>query len=231
MIDFSRFEVFSFDCYGTLIDWESGILAALRPILGTRGIAVTDEQILELYGELESEIESAGYQPYRAILRQVVDRMGKRLDFAPTDAERNCLVDSLGRWPAFGDTVEALRALKAKYRLAIISNVDDDLFALTNKTLQVDFDYVITAAQAGAYKPSEQVFHYALKKIGVDKERILHVAQSLFHDHTPAQRLGFTTVWIDRRRGKAGGGATPPSAVRPDAEFPDLKSLVSAMGL
>jgi len=231
MIDYSHFTVLSFDCYGTLIDWETGILGALRPMLERHGITTTAGQILEVYGELESQIESEGYRPYRSVLRQVVGRLGERFEFTPSMDDLNCLAESIGRWPAFGDTVDALRRLHARYQLAVISNTDDDLFAETNRALKVTFDHIITAAQVGAYKPSRDVFSYAVKTIGVQQEQILHVAQSIFHDHVPAKEMGFTTVWINRRTGKSGGGATPPALARPDAEFPNLASLADAMGL
>jgi len=231
MIDYHRFTVLSFDCYGTLIDWETGILGALRPMRERHGITTTAEQILEVYGEMESQIEAESYRPYRSVLRQVVGRLGERFEFRPSADDLNCLSDSIGRWPAFADTVESLRRLHTRYQLAIISNTDDDLFAETNKTLQTKFDHIVTAAQVGAYKPSRDVFSYAVKRVGVQQERILHVAQSIFHDHVPAKEMGFSTVWINRRSGKAGGGATPPAVARPDAEFPDLASLADAMGL
>ena len=231
MIDYHRFKVLSFDCYGTLIDWETGILNAVRPLLDRHGITTTGDQILEVYGELESQVEAEGYRTYRSVLRQVVGRLGVRFEFTPTLDDLNCLADSIGRWPAFPDTIDALNRLHTRYQLAIISNTDDDLFAETNKTLQVKFDHIVTAQQVGAYKPSKDVFSYAVKTIGVQQEQILHVAQSIFHDHVPAKELGFTTVWINRRSGKAGGGATPPALARPDAEFPDLASLADAMGL
>jgi 2-haloacid dehalogenase len=231
MIDYNHFAVLSFDCYGTLIDWETGILTALRPMLERHGVTTTKGQILEVYGELESQIESEGYRAYRSVLRQVVGRLGERFEFTPSLEDLNCLADSIGRWPAFPDTIDALHRLQTRYRLAIISNTDDDLFAETNKTLQVTFDHIVTAAQVGAYKPSHDMFSYAVQTIGEQQERILHVAQSIFHDHVPAKEMGFTTVWINRRTGQSGGGATPSAVARPDAEFPDLASLAAAMGL
>jgi 2-haloacid dehalogenase len=131
-------------------------------------------------------------------------------------------------WPPFSDTVAALEALKSRYRLAIISNTDDDLFAGTNRHLGVKFDYIITAAQVGAYKPSPKMFEYALDKIGFDKSKLLHVAQSLFHDHVTAKQLGLSTVWVNRQRALPGRVSL---AANPDAEYPDLASLVRAMGL
>ena len=163
MLDFSQFECLTFDCYGTLIDWESGILGAIRPILETHHRKLSDDGILELYAALESEEESGEYKKYRQVLQRVMWKMAARIVFPLTEAEFNALPDSMPQWPAFPDTVEALRRLKSKYKLAIISNTDDDLFAQTAKTLQVPFDFVITAEQARSYKPSLNNFHVALE--------------------------------------------------------------------
>ena len=231
MLAYDQFEILTFDCYGTLIDWETGILEALMPVLEEHDVATTGDQLLEVYAAAEAELEAGNYRPYGTILRQVVGKVATRFGFTPSAAELDCLVDSIGGWPPFEDTIESLERLKSRYKLGIISNVDDDLFTGTNQTLRVEFDHIVTAAQAQAYKPAHGVFDQAVKTIGLPKERILHVAQSLFHDHVPAQELGFKTVWINRRAGKEGTGATPQAAVKPDAEFPDLKSLVAATGL
>ena len=230
-LNLRQFEVLSFDCYGTLIDWERGILGAIKPVLLAHKVVVSDEAVLETYAAIESEIESGPYRSYRNILHTVMTRISERFGFIPNNTECDAIVSSLPDWPPFGDTVEALQALKERHRLAIISNVDDDLFAATNRHLGVEFDYIITAAQVGAYKPSPRVFEYALGKIGCDKSRLLHVAQSLYHDHVPAKRLGLSTAWINRRQGKAGSGATPMAEAAPDGEFPDLKALLSAISI
>ena len=135
---------------------------------------------------------------------------------------------SVGDWPAFADSPEALAQLKRRFQLAVITNCDDDLFAASNRRLGVEFDSIITAEQARGYKPRTENFEFAFERIDVPRERILHVAQSLFHDHVPAKALGMTSVWIDRRQGKAGGGATPPADATPDARFGDLASFASA---
>jgi len=228
MLAFEQFEVVSFDCYGTLIDWRRGILDAVRPVLARHGITSSEDQILDLYSRLEAEVEAGSYKPYRRILREVMTRMCEGFGFEPDDADVDVIAWSLADWPPFEDTVAALKSLKSRYQLAIISNTDDDLFGGTNRHLEVPFDYVITAAQVGAYKPDHRVFQFAFDKIGMPKEKILHVAQSLFHDHAPAKELGLTTVWINRRPALPGRIS---SAARPDAEFPDLASLVKAIGL
>jgi 2-haloacid dehalogenase len=134
-------------------------------------------------------------------------------------------------WPAFPDSSPALQALQEKYKLAIISNIDDDLFTFSARKLQVQFDWVITAQQARSYKPSLQNFHLAFERIGLPRTKMLHVAQSLFHDIVPAKALGLSTVWVNRRHNKAGFGATPPAQARPDLEVPDLQTLAEKMAL
>ncbi len=227
MIDFDAFDALTFDCYGTLIDWERGILNAMRPLLSAHGLAPSDEDILECYAELESEAERAEYLPYREVLRRVMRGFGKRLGFEPSAVELDALPESLGSWPPFPDTIESLRRLNARYQLAIVSNVDDDLFAASARRLEVEFDWVITAEQVKSYKPSPNNFKQAIATIGLPCEKILHVAQSLYHDIQPARALGLTTVWVNRRRGKPGSGATAPAEAEPHLEVPDLATLVS----
>jgi 2-haloacid dehalogenase len=225
MLDFDRFTHLSFDCYGTLIDWETGILAALRPVLERHGVAVSDEQTLELYGKLESAAERAPYRRYHDVLATVMDGFGARLGFAPATEERASLAASVGDWPPFPDTVEALRALARRFRLVILSNIDDDLFARSARHLGVDFAAVITAEQVGSYKPDPRNFRTLLERLDIPPDRLLHVAQSLFHDVAPANALGLTTVWVNRRHDRPGSGATPPTTAHPDPEVPDLQTL------
>jgi 2-haloacid dehalogenase len=231
VLDFKSFEILSFDCYWTLIDWETGILSALRPILARHGLRVPDETLLEAFAVLETGAESAPYRPYAVVLREVAEGLGRRFGFSPDDRERGALAESLPAWLPFADTRDALRALRTRYRLAVISNIDDDLFAGTALSLGIEFDWVVTAAQVGSYKPSAENFRRALARFGAPAERVLHVAQSLFHDIAPAKSLGFSTVWVNRRRGRAGGGATPPASARPDVEVADLMSLARLAGV
>ena len=231
-LDLDAFEILSFDCYGTLVDWEAGIVAALAPVLARHGLSVPEPELLEAYASLEAGQERMEpFRPYGRVLREVVDRLGRRFGFTASDTERSVLADSIGRWPPFPDTREALRALRKRYRLAIISNVDDDLFAETARTLGVSFDWIVTAQQAGSYKPSLANFNLALARLAAPREKILHVAQSLYHDIEPATRLGLATVRIDRRRGRPGSGATPPAEARADLDLPDLRSLATLAGL
>jgi 2-haloacid dehalogenase len=231
VLNYDQFEVLTFDCYGTLIDWESGLWAALSPIFANHGVTVSLDSALELHGELESEAERGVYRDYKAVLRMVLEGLGSRLGFAPTPTELERFALSVKDWPAFPDSPSALRALKTKCKLAIISNIDDDLFAFSAQRLQVPFDWVITAQQVKSYKPSLNNFRRAFERLGVPQSRILHVAQSLFHDIAPAKTLGLATVWVNRRHGKAGSGATPPAQAQPDLEVPDLQSLARSIGL
>lgn len=231
MINFQQFEVLSFDCYGTLIDWESGILTPIKTILSSHTISISDKQILELFAERESIQETRDYLKYREILKKVVHNFGEQLNFVPNDTELNALADSVQDWQPFSDTVEALKALKKRYRLTIISNIDDDFFADTAKKLEVEFDWIITAEQVKSYKPSLQNFELAIQRMGIAPDKLLHIAQSVYHDIIPAKSMGLTAVWVNRRKGKEGFGATVPANGNPDLEVPDLKTLVSLMGL
>ena len=225
MVDFSRFEVVSFDCYGTLVDWEAGIFSALRPILTAHGKDIPDAEILKLYAELEAEAERGEFHPYREVLESVVRGFGERLGFKPAETEARSLPDSLANWLPFPDTVAALKKLKTRYQLAIISNVDDDLFAATARRLEIPFNHVITAQQARAYKPSAQIFNLAKQRIGVAPERWLHAAQSVYHDVIPARSRGIASVWVNRPSPRPGAGAAKAAAGEPDLEVPDLKTL------
>ena len=231
MFDPHQKEVLTFDCYGTLIDWETGILTALQPILRGYGVDLYADRVLEEYGEFEAAAERGPYCSYRAVLAIALRGFGARYSFVPSAEEVAHFSASVGDWPAFPDSAEALTALKRHYKLAILSNIDDDLFALSNQKLGVNFDYIITAQQVQSYKPAHNHFLVALERIGLPKERILHIAQSLFHDHVPAKALGFDTVWVNRRYNKPGLGATPPAEAKADMELPDMQSVAQALGL
>jgi 2-haloacid dehalogenase len=220
VIDFGAYDALTFDVYGTLIDWETGIAEALRPFSDA-----SDDALLESFARHEAALEAGPYRSYRAVLAGALRGIGADLGFEPTGDELARFSGSVGCWPAFEDSAEALAALKRRYKLGVITNCDDDLFALSNRRLGVEFDWVITAQQAGGYKPRLENFTYAFERIDVPRERILHVAQSLFHDHAPAKALGMTTVWIDRRHGREGFGATPPAEASPDLTVPDMRTF------
>jgi 2-haloacid dehalogenase len=220
-----RFEVLSFDCYGTLIDWEAGLLAALRPVLDAHGADAADEFLLEAFARHETRLESGTYLPYREVLAGALGGIAAELGFEASAAELRAFAESVGDWPPFEDSASALAALGERFRLAVITNCDEQLFARSAERLGAGFEWVVTAERARSYKPSHRNFELAFETIGLPRERILHVAQSLFHDHHPAKQLGLATVWIDRRAGKPGSGATPPAQVEPDLTLPDLRSL------
>jgi 2-haloacid dehalogenase len=228
MLDFSRFEILTFDCYGTLIDWEEGILGCLHRILAAHNKNIDDVTILQLYGDFEASAEQGEYRRYREVLQSVVRQFGERLGFAPTNEEVRSLPESLRDWKPWPDTVAALHTLNSRYKLAVISNVDDDLFATTQPQLGVKFDHVITAQQAGAYKPSLKIFELALSRIGVAATRILHVGQSIYHDVIPAQSLGLATVWVNRPSPRTGVGAVKSAEGRPELEVSSLAELAAA---
>ena len=228
MLEFSRFSVLSFDCYGTMIDWETGIFSALRPILAAHNKRASDETLLSIYSELEAEAERGDYLSYREVLRRVVRGFGERLGFAPSAAEENSLSDSLANWEPFGDTVESLKKLQARYKLAVISNIDDDLFAFTEPKL-VKFDHVITAGQARCYKPCKRIFQIAQARLAVSPEKWLHVGQSIYHDVVPAQAMGLATAWVNRPSPRA-GGATKVVKGEPHLVVKSLRELAELAG-
>ena len=224
MLDFSQFQVISFDCYGTMIDWESGIFSALRPILAAHGKPLGDSELLEIFGDLEQAAE-AEYKPYRDVLQSVVRGFGDRLRFTPSEAEIRSLPESLALWQAFPDTVSALRRLKQRYQLAVISNIDDDLLAASAPRLGVTFDYAVTAQQARRYKPGKEIFELAQRRMNVERKHWLHAGQSIYHDVVPARALGIASVWVNRASPRAGAGATKAATAKPVLEVPDLRTL------
>jgi 2-haloacid dehalogenase len=229
VFDLSRFSIITFDCYGTLIDWETGILGAIRPILDAHNAHLSDPDILRMYGAIEAEEESGEYRRYREILQAVVRGFGTRLGFVPSEKEQHSLPNSLANWKPFRDTVAALRQLKQKFKLGILSNIDDDLFSATAPQLEVEFDYVITASQAHAYKPSLDIFRLAQKRIGLPIEQWLHAGQSIYHDVIPAQSIGVATVWVNRPSPLPNSGAAKPARAKPDIEVSSLKELADSI--
>jgi 2-haloacid dehalogenase len=228
-LDYGRFEALTFDCYGTLIDWEAGILAGLRAVLSRHGIAPADEELLERYAAFEAAAEAGPYLRYRDVLARCAREISSAYGVEATPDEATTFGGSVGDWPAFPDSPAALHRLKERFRLGVLTNCDDDLFAASNRRLGVEFDWVVTAQQVGSYKPNRRNFEVALATLALPRERVLHVAQSLFHDHVPAKAVGLATVWIDRRHARPGSGATPrAAAVTPDATYPDLAAFANA---
>jgi 2-haloacid dehalogenase len=226
-LDFDRFDVLTFDCYGTLIDWEAGILAALRAPLAAHGIEAADDDRLTAFARHEAELEAGPYRRYRDILGDVLGAMVEHFGQQATSEERAAFGNSVADWPAFPDSAAALARLHERFKLGVITNCDDDLFAASQQKLGLEFDYLVTAQQAKRYKPNPRGFELMFERVGLPPSRILHVAQSLFHDHVPAKRLGLSTVWVDRRAGRPGFGATPPAEAAPDLTVPDMATLAS----
>ena len=233
-LDLTRFEVLSFDCYGTLIDWEAGIAAVLSPWAAEQGLALDADALLAAYADGEAAVERE--QPtarYPDVLAAAFRRTGEALSAPVSDAWAQRLAQSVPDWPAFPDSAGALTRLAGHYRLIIVSNVHRDGFAASNRRLQGDFAAVITAQDVGAYKPADNHFEALeakLAELGVGREALLHVAQSLFHDHVPARRHGIQSVWINRRHGTDGWGATPApdSEVGFSAEYRSMAALADA---
>jgi 2-haloacid dehalogenase len=183
--------------------------------------------VLARYAVHEAAAEAGPYLRYREVLAAGLRGVADELGFGPTEAEIAAFSGSVVDWPAFPDSPVALARLKRRFRIGVVTNCDDDLFAASNRRLGVEFDWVVTAEQVGSYKPDERIFRATFERLGLPRERIVHVAQSLFHDHVPAKRLGLTTIWIDRRHDRPGGGATPPAEATPDATFPDMASFAA----
>ncbi len=229
------FEALSFDCYGTLIDWEAGIAEVLGPWARSRGLALDEQALLETYAgeEARAERDHPG-ELYPAILARSFRALGTRLGAEVTDADAQALAASVPDWPAFPDSRAALAELSRYYQLIILSNVDRRSFAASNERLGVTFEAVVTAEDVGSYKPAQANFDALLGTLAglrVSGSKLLHVAQSLFHDHVPAKQAGLPTVWINRRHDRPGWGATPPppAPVQPDWEFPSMQAFASAV--
>lgn len=218
------FKVLTFDCYGTLIDWETGIWNALQPLISAGRINIDREEALARFGTLETELEGAGPSlRYSTLLAAVHARLAKDLGVNIHADLNERFGGSVPDWPAFPDSAEALAYLKRHYKLVILSNVDRTSFVASNRKLGVTFDAIYTAEDIGSYKPDPRNFAYLLAHLDADlglrAGEVLHTAQSLFHDHVPAERVGLARAWIDRRSGMAGSGATKIPAKRPSVDF------------
>jgi len=214
-----RYDVVTFDCYGTLIDWRAGISAAFLEAGSRDGVKPPMDDVLRLYAEIEPEVERETYQSYRAVLTETARRIGMRIGWPLPDARAAFLADSLPGWRPFPDTNPALERLaRAGYALGILSNVDDDLLAATRRHFAVDFELIVTAQQVRSYKPAPAHFTTARQRLG--NRRWLHAAQSYFHDVVPACALGIPVAWINRH-----GEPTPEGGVTPDREFDLLSEL------
>jgi 2-haloacid dehalogenase len=234
-MSFAPYQTLSFDCYGTLIDWEAGILAALKPLRDLMGTAAgNDDQVLAAFAEAETAEEHAnpGLR-YSALLARVHVRLAKTWKVDVPAAMHERFGNAIPDWPPFPDSKAALAELRRHAKLIILSNVDRVSFAASNKKLGEPFAAVYTAENIGSYKPDPRNFEYLLRHaredLGITPDRLLHVAQSLFHDHVPAKAAGLATVWIDRRQGRGGGATqTPANAPKPDHSFASMADFAKA---
>jgi 2-haloacid dehalogenase len=234
MSDFDRFEAMSFDCYGTLIDWETGIADAMRPWAARNGLDLGDQALIAAHGRHESHVQDE--MPgalYPVILGETLRRVGVELGAQVTEADAAAYGASVKDWPAFPDTTEALRRLSTRFKLIILSNIDRASFAASNPRLGVEFDAIVTAEDVGSYKPQRGHFDRLFEEIarlGVGRDQLVHVAESLFHDHEPAATLGLPSVWIHRRHAKGGTGATatPSVEVSPTWRFTSMAEFADA---
>ena len=224
----------SFDCYGTLIDWESGIAHVLSDWSRRQGAEPERAELLAAFSEVEPLVQSAEPElPYPEVLRRVARGIGRRFDLPVSDADAGEFARSIRRWPAFPDTAKSLARLQKRYRLAVLSNVDKASFAATEQALGVRFDLVCTAEEIGSYKPDARNFRFLLarlEELGIHQGELLHAAQSLFHDIEPARALGIRTAWVDRYAGAASGAARAPQGrIRADIRVTSLDELVEAL--
>jgi 2-haloalkanoic acid dehalogenase type II len=228
------FKVLTFDCYGTLIDWESGMVAALQPLVARAGRALSRDEVLEAHGRHEAAQELATpARPYSRLLAVVYKRLAEEWGVPAPWEECLSYGRSIGDWPAFPDSAAALNYLKKYYKLVILSNVDNESFSFSNRKLEVEFDAVFTAEDIGSYKPSRRNFDYMLEKLearGMRRKDILHTAESLFHDIRPAGELGLASCWIHRRHAQQGFGATvdPGPVPHYDFRFVSMAELANA---
>jgi 2-haloalkanoic acid dehalogenase type II len=233
-MNLDNYDALSFDCYGTLIDWETGISSVLAPWAREAGLDLTEEQLLVAYADNEERVERENPTAlYPTILAECFRRVGASLGVEVSDEWADKLGNSVPSWPAFPDSHDALVSLGQNYKLIIVSNVHREGFAGSNSRLGVTFDKIITAEDVGAYKPAANHFEaleVALAELNVRRERLLHVAQSLYHDHVPAKRHGLASVWINRRHDRPGWGATPEPAAEFGyaLEFPTMQAFAAA---
>lgn len=219
------YDILSFDCYGTLVDWESSIVETLQDIFQFHDANMNNDVVLEYFATWEPEEQAQGGS-YRNVLRRVLMKCGFRLGFVPRSEDLSRFEECVARSKPFEDTCDSLRTLQDYFKLAIISNTDNDLFEITSEALGVEFAHVVTAENTGCYKPDAAMFEAAIQKFG-RSQRVLHVAQSLFHDIAPAHAMGIDTVWIDRTDGRA--GAARSSDATPTWRYADLAAFAQAM--
>ena len=228
------FKALAFDCYGTLIDWETGMLEQLTPLAARATKRLSPDEILQAHARHESSQQAqTPNKKYYDLLAIVYKRLAEEWQVSVSYEECVVYGNSVEHWPAFPDSRAALDWLKKHYKLIILSNVDNRSFSASNEKLGVAFDAIYTAEDVGSYKPASGNFDYMLeqvKPLGLGKDDILHTAESLFHDHAPANQFGLTSCWIYRRHDREGFGATmdPGEMPKIDFQFNSMADLVSA---
>ncbi|WP_168793380.1 haloacid dehalogenase type II [Paraburkholderia aromaticivorans] len=228
------FKALTFDCYGTLIDWESGIASGLSELASRAPEPLARDEILEAHARHESyQQKMTPAMPYDQLLRVVYKRLAEEWGLRYSWAEAVAYGASVGDWPAFPDSASTLQYLKKYFKLVVVSNVDNRSFRASNAKLAVDFDAIVTAEDVGSYKPSRNIFEYlfsTLSAMGIGKDDTLHIADSIYHDHEPASELQLRSCWIHRRYEQRGFGATAKTTVEPsvDYKFTSMAQLVKA---
>ena len=229
MLDFTRFKALTFDCYGTFIDWEAGILKSLKMLFKSKNVSISDAEILESYAKFEHDLEHGEFKIYSKILNGVVRKFAEKYNFEVSEREADVLSKNFHLWVPFSDTGSAIRSLKRHYKMGPLTNIENKLFDISACLLEEELDWVLTAEDIGSYKPSLSNFEYMLKYLndnyGIKKNQIIHVAQSKFHDIVPAKAMGITNIWVNRKSVKPGTGVALSAQVKPDLEVPDLKTL------
>lgn len=219
-----QWDTISFDCYGTLVDWVRGISGAFAEAAASDGVELAAGDVIAAYHEIEPEVQSDAYRPYREVLDETALRVAAKLGWALAPERAGFLAESLPEWPVFLDTRPALERLKDRYELAILSNIDDDLLQATLRRIGAEFDWTVTAQQVRSYKPERAHFLEALGRLDGDRRRLLHVAQSKFHDVQPCGELGIDCVWVNRQGEGLDAGLEPLHVVK------DLAELVEWLG-
>ncbi len=215
----AAWETVSFDCYGTLVDWEAGIRGAFRQAAAADGVELDGDRIISAYHAIEPQVQSEDYRSYREVLAATALGVARRLGWHLEPQRARFLAESLPDWPVFPDTRPALERLKSRFAIAILSNVDDDLLRGSIDRIGVEFDWTITAERVRSYKPAPAHFRAALERAG-GAARLLHAAASYFHDIGPAAELGIAAVWINRKAEQA------PRKGGPRHTVSDLTELV-----
>lgn len=224
-----KYEYLSFDCYGTLIDWEKGILTFFNALFQEHEVTISDVELLKNYARFEAEAEHGTYKPYREILAEVLQQFCTLVGINHAQLDPQSLAESVKLWPAFEDSHDALVQLQSKYNLVIISNIDDDLFSHSEALLGIKFDYIYTAMQMKSYKPNVYNFDYVQQALSLTDQNWLHVAQSIYHDHMPISTKGIDSVWIKRQSRAGDQGVAPNTNYRPKIVYSTLKAFADDM--